>query len=321
MIPAHLRLLAGSYGTHLALDAIRAHGDRIERAALVGVVGPDQLRRSPAAAEEQLEEIARIARRDPKLAARVPDLLGAIREIRDRLDRSPVAETVELSDGRRMAVVLGRFDLEWYTRSLLSSRDSIAHLPAVFAAMEGDDFHELARSAAGWRSTPAPSAAMFAMRCASGASVDRSARIDAESRRVTLADTLDFAEEAVCRAWGVPRLPDEFREPVRSAVPALFVSGTLDGDTPQANAGEVLRGFANGHQLVVEGAAHSLLAVDDAKTRAAVAEFLADGRVHAERVALPPIAFEMPSAARGPHTLLAGRGDTSNTVFWGGGLP
>jgi pimeloyl-ACP methyl ester carboxylesterase len=250
----------------------------------------------------------------------MPDLLGAIREIRDRLDRSPVSETVEFPDGRRMAVVLGRFDLEWYTRSLLSSRDSIAHLPAVFAAMEADDFRELARSAAGWRSTSAPSAAMFAMRCASGSSADRSARIDAETRRVTLADTLDFAEEGVCRAWSVPRLPDEFREPVRSTVPALFVSGTLDGDTPQANAGEVLRGFANGRQLVVEGAAHSLLAFDDEKTRRLVSEFLAEGRVRAERVSLPPIAFEMPSTVQGPRTLLAGRGDAT-PVFWGGGLP
>jgi pimeloyl-ACP methyl ester carboxylesterase len=314
-----LRLLGGSYGTHLALAAIRAHEDRIERAVLVGVVGPDQLRRSPAASEEQLEEIGRIVREDSKLRARLPDLISVIRGVRDRLERSPVAETVELADGTRIAVVVGRFDLEWYTRSLLSSRETIAHLPAFFAAMSAGDFRELARATAAWRSTPAPSATMFAMRCASGASPDRLARIDSERRRVTLGDTLDFAEDSVCHAWGVPRLPDEFRSPVVSRVPALFVSGSLDGDTPQANAGEVMKGFANGRHLLVEGAAHSLLAFQDAKAREVLYDFLADGRVRSERVPLPPLAFEMPRTGRADGALLAGNRDAALPLFWGGG--
>ncbi len=318
-----LRLLGGSYGTHLALAAIRAHGDRVERAALVGVVGPDQLRRSPAASEEQLAEISRIAREDHAIAARVPDLLATIRAVRDRLDQSPVAETVELADGRRMAVVLGRFDLEWYTRSLLSSRETIATLPAVFADMAAGDYREMARATAAWRSTQAPSASMFAMRCASGASSDREARIDAERRRVTLGDTLDFAEEAVCRAWGVPRLPDEFRAPVRSDVPTLFVSGSLDGDTPPTNAGEVLAGFSRGHQLVIEGAAHSLLGFEESKARAALRDFLADGKVRASRVTLPPLEFQSPRAGRPEGALLAHNRESvpAAPIFWGGGMP
>jgi hypothetical protein len=242
-----------------------------------------------------------------------------IRGVRDRLERSPVAETVELADGTRIALVLGRFDLEWYTRSLLSSRETIAHLPAFFAAMAAGDFRELARATAAWRSTPAPSATMFAMRCASGASPDRLARIDSERRRVTLGETLDFAEESVCRAWGVPRLPDDFRAPVRSAVPALFVSGSLDGDTPQANAGEVMKGFPNGRHLLVEGAAHSLLAFQDPRARAALYDFLADGRVRSDRVPLPRLAFETPRTGRADGALLAGNRDVALPLFWGGG--
>jgi pimeloyl-ACP methyl ester carboxylesterase len=232
-----------------------------------------------------------------------------------------VAETVELADGRRIALVLGRFDLEWFTRSLLCSRETIARLPALFAEMAAGDFRELARSTAAWRSSPAPSAAMFAMRCASGASPDRVARIDSERRTVTLGETLDFADDPVCRAWGVPRLPDGFRAPVRSIVPTLFVSGSLDGDTPSANAGEVMKGFPNSHHLLVEGAAHSLLAFQDARARSALAEFLADGRVRAERVSLPPLAFEIPKTGRTEGALLAGIREPAQPDFWGGGLP
>ena len=315
-----LRLLGGSYGTHLALAAIRAHEDRIERAVLVGVVGPDHLRRSPGASEKQLAEIARLASRDPSIAGRVPDLIALIREVRDRLDRTPVAVPVDLPGGGTISVVVGKFDLEWYTRSLLFSRETIARLPAVFAAMAAGDFSELARTTAFWRMTPAPSASMFAMRCASGASAERLSRIESEKRGLTLGETMDFAEDRICRAWGVPPLPDDFRAPVQSSVPALFVSGSLDGDTPGANADEVARGFPNGGELVVEGAPHALLAVESAPARLAIARFLGEGRLPRERVALPPLDFEKPRAARSGEPLLAGRRE-SPAIFWGGGMP
>jgi pimeloyl-ACP methyl ester carboxylesterase len=43
---------------------------------------------------------------------------------------------------------------------------------------------------------------------------------------------------------------------VTSAVPALFISGTLDGRTPVANAEEVQRGFRNSAHVIIDGASH-----------------------------------------------------------------
>jgi pimeloyl-ACP methyl ester carboxylesterase len=43
---------------------------------------------------------------------------------------------------------------------------------------------------------------------------------------------------------------------VRSKVPALFISGSLDGRTPISNAEEVRNGFANSAHLILEGASH-----------------------------------------------------------------
>jgi pimeloyl-ACP methyl ester carboxylesterase len=51
----------------------------------------------------------------------------------------------------------------------------------------------------------------------------------------------------------VPELDASYRAPVRSPVPALLVSGTLDGRTPVANAEAALRGLPNGAHLVVAG--------------------------------------------------------------------
>ncbi|MEO8190809.1 MAG: alpha/beta hydrolase [Acidobacteriota bacterium] len=287
-----VRLLAGSYGTHLALAMIRNHAGRVENATLFGVVGPDHLRRVPSASDRQLEEIGRLVSRDPKLNGRISDLPALVRRLRDRLDAHPVTVRLETRESGPVSVVVGKFDLEWHARGLLSSRDSIARMPAMYAAMDADDFRELGAAALAWRSSPIPSAVVFSMRCASGASRDRAARIEAERAQAIFGDASDLADERICRAWGVAALPEEFRSPVVSSVPALFVSGTLDGDTPEANAEEVARGFQNGVRLSVEGAAHGMLGFEDRETRAAVLRFVDTGRGRFGKVLLAKLTFE-----------------------------
>lgn len=313
-----LRLLAGSYGTHLALAAIRGHEDRIERAALLGVVGPDHLRRKPSDLDTELEAVARLVRGHSP--SKMPDLLGTIREVRDRLGARPVRLEVATPDGGHTGVMVGRFELEWYTRSLLSSRPAIAHLPALYADLAAGDYSELGAAALGWRTAAAPPASVFTVRCASGGSPERERRIEEEARGALLQQAGDLAEERVCRAWGIPRLPDDFRNPVSSSVPVLFVSGTLDGDTPLENAQEVSRGFPNGSRLVIEGGAHWLLGFGDAEPRAALVRFFEGKPLRAERVRLPSIEFEMPRAVLSG-TRLAVRPQFPLPSWFGGAAP
>jgi pimeloyl-ACP methyl ester carboxylesterase len=294
---AKLRLLAGSWGTHLALAAIRAHGDGLERAALLGVVGPDHLYGSPADVEAQLVEISRLARRDAAVTKLFPNLLEAVRGALERLRREP--RTVELAtrDGGSLRIAVGAFELAWYTRSLLTSQETISHLPALLAALKAGDLRELAAAAARWRFAPAPPASVFTARCSSGASPERLVRINRESRSTVLGETTSYAEERVCRAFGVPPLPESFRAPVVSELPVLFVSGTLDGDTPEGNAIEVSRGFSNAERLQVEGAPHALLGFEDPAARGAIVRFFEGRHLRSPRVALSPIVFERPDAA------------------------
>jgi pimeloyl-ACP methyl ester carboxylesterase len=288
-----LRLFAASFGAHLALAAIRAHPDRLERAVLVGVVGPDQLRRLPSDFER---ELGRIARLRGEKSDRPSDLLGVMKDVLRRLDSRPVTLEVETREAGRVPVVVGRFDLELYARSLLSSRRTIGHLPALFASMEGGDFEELARVAGRWRSSISPPASIFTVRCASGSTRERELRIAAEGQSAILGDVTDFAEERICHAWGVAPLPDEFRAPVRSSLPTLFVSGTLDGDAPEENTTEVLAGFPEGLHLRVSGAAHVGLGFQDPGTRDAIVRFFETGQLASLRIELPALVFERPGA-------------------------
>jgi pimeloyl-ACP methyl ester carboxylesterase len=292
-----LRLFAASFGTHLALAAIRGHQDRLDRAVLVGVVGPDQLRRLPSDFDWELDQIARLPRNGSVLTS---DLLGAMNDVLRRLDSRSVTLEVETREAGRIRVVVGRFDLELYIRSLLSARRTIARLPALFASMAGGDFTELARVAARWRSSLSPPASIFTMRCASGSTRERELRIAKEVQFAALGNVTDFAEERVCRAWGVAPLSDEFRAPVRSSLPALFVSGTLDGDAPEDNATKVLTGFSKGQHLRVSGAAHVGLGFQDPATRAAIVRFFEGARLPSLCIELPALVFERPLAPGDP---------------------
>src|SRR5262249_29181907 len=60
-----------------------------------------------------------------------------------------------------------------------------------------------------------------------------------------------------CDACGIAQLGDDFRAPVRSDIPVLFISGSLDLNTPPANSEEVAAGFRNATKLLIEGVAHS----------------------------------------------------------------
>ncbi|MGY1424807.1 alpha/beta hydrolase [Lysobacter sp. A289] len=51
-------------------------------------------------------------------------------------------------------------------------------------------------------------------------------------------------------------LGEAFRAPLQSDVPALFISGTLDGRTPPGNAKALMPGFSDAAHLLVHGASH-----------------------------------------------------------------
>ena len=85
-------------------------------------------------------------------------------------------------------------------------------------------------------------------------------------------------------------LADDFRAPVTSTVPTLFISGTLDSNTPPAQADAVATGFANAAHIVVENAGHEST-FQPIAVREAVQAFLEGKAVKSSTVAAPAIRF------------------------------
>ncbi len=130
------------------------------------------------------------------------------------------------------------------------------------------------------------------MDCASGETAARRALIDKEAKTALLADFANFPFPDVCQEWKAPDLGDTFRSSLRSDVPVLFISGTLDARTPVSNAEEYLTGFANGTHMIIEGAVHSdPLFLSSPKIKDGMMEFLRGEPVKETKISIGPMKF------------------------------
>jgi pimeloyl-ACP methyl ester carboxylesterase len=78
--------------------------------------------------------------------------------------------------------------------------------------------------------------------------------------------------------------------------PTLFVSATLDGQTPPSNAKEVAAGFPNATHVVVEGGSHQSTELDPPELTRRLADFLR-GEATADTTFVLPFAFAAPESA------------------------
>lgn len=285
-----------SYGTHLALATLRTHGEHIERAILAGVEPLDHTLKLPGDQQSLLNEIARLAKSDPAIAKRLPDLIPSIARIVEHLRKEPATVTlVHPAMGQSVPVQVGAFDLQFVLAGMLEGPDSFAGMPDFIARLEDRDWTALALQAARSRMGSVPSAMSIAMDCASGSSGEWRARVAAEAKSTLLADVINFPFPGICEGLGIPDLGDDFRKPVRSEVPVLLISGTLDGRTSPRNAERVMPGLPNAQQLVIQGAGHSdPLFLSSPKILDAMKAFMRGKKLPTAPIVLEPMRFIPP---------------------------
>lgn len=248
----HLVLWGVSYGSHLGLVTLRRHPSLASRAILAGVVGPDDTWPLPSTVDRRFDPIAALGRTAEFLA------------LVARLDAQPVVVRLP-RDGRpqrsrrradSVSVAIGGDDFRDVVTGRLGDPKRAATVPALLDAAAHGDYSSAAPLILRSREPRSIGSAMaYATACASGASAARRQRMASEALHSVLAPYPNIVE-ASCDVWGARDLGEDFRQPVRSDVPTLLISGTLDETTPLENAAAVLQGLSRGEQLILEGARH-----------------------------------------------------------------
>jgi pimeloyl-ACP methyl ester carboxylesterase len=281
-----------SYGTHLSFAALRRHPQSIQRAILAGTEGPDHTYKLPSNIQKHLEDLAAVIKADPEVGKEIPDFLGLMKSVFDHLDAQP--ETVEITDPQtklKVRVIVNKFVMQYIVANNIGTTVT-ARFPALFYRASKGDFTNPAQVWLSQSRSEIGSAMSYMMDCASGWTAARRERIAREAKGTLLEDVFNFPFPDVCTEWQAPDLGDAFRAPLRSDVPVLFISGTLDARTPVSNAEEYRTGFPNSTHIIIEGAVHSdPLFLSSPKIKEGMIEFLRAQPVTTTKITAPPIKF------------------------------
>ncbi|MGE5177128.1 MAG: alpha/beta fold hydrolase [Hyphomicrobiales bacterium] len=288
-----LRLIGASYGTELALEYVRLHGDRVDRVVLAGTRGPDQAYQLPSTVDVQLRRFSTLVATDPDFGPTLPDFAGAVRHELETLRWRPASLVIrDAKSGKRVRVTVGDIGLQAIVAADMSDWVRGVFLPAMVASLARGDsalftkrVEDLYNDQGGGISVM-----QVAVDCASGGSPERIAQVAREAKTSLLGNVRNvLMNPAFCDLVGGADLGPAFREPIESDVPALFLSGSNDGITPPFEAEAVAWGFPQGVHLVVRNGWHDTLPF--AAVQDAVADFFAGQDLRGRRLEIPEPRF------------------------------
>ena len=198
-----------------------------------------------------------------------------------------VVDTVHPRTQAKAKVGVGKLDIQIILGFMIKNPDTQQALPMWINAMDRGDFSPIApyllMMAGQMRGLSGMSEAMDA---ASGISPQRRQRILKEMPGTLLEDALNFPGDALAGPLGITDLGDAFRGPLKSSVPALFLSGDLDGRTYLEAHRELAVGFSNGTHVVVEGAGHDLFMSSPEVTQR-ILTFMAGREISSASIRIP----------------------------------
>jgi pimeloyl-ACP methyl ester carboxylesterase len=257
-------LFARSYGTRLALTAMRSHPEGIRSAVLDSVYPPTtgRLDRLSVSVRSALATLSKACKADPWCRSQVPDLGPAVQSVVDQYDRVPFQGVADVGPpfGTVPAVVTGAGAFADLVNALANT-GAIPTLPATVRALANGDPAALQQgvSAVTFLNNTAEGA-FLSIECADSAQrklTNRAKRLLASPGE--LGELVLELAEPYCPSWGVESLPSSFNRTVESDVPTLVLAGAFDPLTPVSFGKEVAKRLANATFVEFRASAHGVV--------------------------------------------------------------
>lgn len=280
-----------SYGSHLALSALKRHGDRINRVALASLEGQDQTVKRPAAIDGLLRQVDALLDADPAARAAVPDLPALMRRVHARLEAQPAVTKITLK-GAPGEIAMGGFGVQMLAGGLIANPSSLALLPSLYLALDAGRTDVLAPFLGDVSDLLSVTGMPEATDLASGISPQRLALIRREAKAAVLGQALNFPMPQLLGAVPGADLGEGFRASFHIDNPALLVAGSLDGRTPLAEQDVVAAQFTHKSRVIVENAGHNVFEAHP-DVQGLLVRFFRGEAVADTRLSLPPPKFKL----------------------------
>lgn len=266
-----------SYGTRVALHYLRRFPESVRTIALDAVVPPPVSLGPEIAtlAQRSLSLIFERCRQNPGCNDAFGHQGESVATLLEDLDRQPQTIRYEdISTGTQTTRTFSRDDLAMTLRLMSYSSQTASILPSMLhQAINYGNFAPLARQS-DRQSNLLGETLATGMHHAIVCTEDVPFFPESTSSDVALHDTQRLSNsansylgegiiemiEATCQSWPQGVIDDDFKEPVRSEVPALILSGEADPITPPDYGTQVAATLSNAHHIVNRAEGHMQVA-------------------------------------------------------------
>ena len=253
-----LNLFAGSYGTRAAQVYLRAYPESVRTVYLGSVVPIDEVTPLTMAKASQavFESTFDACAADAACRTAFPNLRAEFDEVLERLDSGTVRVPVA---GSVAGATLGRGRVVEWLRAQLYRPRSAAALPWLIHKAHAGDWSPIVEGILEQAGSldDYGLGLFFSITCAEDMAFLSADEIPAASSNTFLQDYRVRQQQAACQHWPKAPLPVGYRDPVRSPVPAMFVSGDSDAAAPLEFTEHAARGFPNRLEIVARGQGHT----------------------------------------------------------------
>jgi pimeloyl-ACP methyl ester carboxylesterase len=294
-----LILWGTSYGSHLALAALKEMPDGIARVVLSSVEGLEQTIKLPSQMDAYLARLQRAIDSQPASRAMYPDVAALMRRVHAKLERKPVLVKMKSRGGAQVDYLLQRRDMQILAAGLIADPRTAAQLLDVYRALDAGNIPSFEAFPARLLPDEFTSAGQpialdgmpIAMDLASGMSSDRRSKVYKQAQTALLGRHLDDVLMYDGMANDLD-LGAAFRSGPTGAVPVLVFSGTLDGRTTLESQRAAVALLKNVTVVEVANAGHNLFDAPSSELRERIDAFM-NGRA----VPATAITIELPEMA------------------------
>jgi pimeloyl-ACP methyl ester carboxylesterase len=275
-----INLYGVSYGTRAALDYVRLYPAQVRAIILDAVTAPELVLflTAPRDGQRALTMVFDRCSADPACRDQFPNLRAEFDALFASLAEPQPATVIHPLSGEAIELTLTQDVLMQSLFNALYSADIVALLPLLIhqASATGDIAPLVAQALVVSEGIGIYYGLLYSVTCAEDAPLivlEEAERIQAETQFPLMAAS--FLQ--VCAHWPRGMVSADFRQPVRSDVPVLLLSGAADPITPPHYAEQVAETLPNSLHLVIPGYGHGVSAVGCMPDIAA--RFIASGTV------------------------------------------
>ncbi|GGA81249.1 alpha/beta hydrolase [Neiella marina] len=278
-----------SYGSHLALAALKLFPQQINKVVIASAEGLDQTVKLPSQTDAYFQRVQQLINQLP-LKQQVPDLAKLMKRVHQKLDNQPMTLRFTLSEDQESEILFQKPYLQRLASMMVADPNQyLAMLIQLYLSLDAGDSslltHILERGvfsdqAVSFRLMP------LAMDVASGISEPRLMQVTDEAKTSLLGQSLNFPMPLLNRFDAKLDLGDDFRAGPKSKVPTLLFTGTLDGRTYPEEQANAVKGLSNLSHITVENGGHNLF-TSSPEVLQRMEAFFADQPVSQQPIKLP----------------------------------